>query len=216
MQVSMSNHKSTESAIKNLEIQVGQLAKKIAENSSRGFGANTEKNPKKECKVVMTRSKREIIIEDESRTSEEKELGAEGEKENKGDHMEERKINEAGEEKNAKKRDNEEEKKIKSELAREKKKEKKIKVRQFTFPANFVIMDIEEDVEIPLILGRSFMLTTNCVVDMGKGNLEMSVDDQKVTFNLFEAMKHPSDHKAYFKAEKVEHEVDMVARAMVL
>ena len=116
----------------------------------------------------------------------------------------------------AKKRDNEEEKKIKSELAREKKKEKKIKVRQFTFPANFVIMDIEEDVEIPLILGRSFMLTTNCVVDMGKGNLEMSVDDQKVTFNLFEAMKHPSDHKAYFKAEKVEHEVDMVARAMVL
>ena len=85
----MSNHKSTESAIKNLEIQVGQLAKKIAENSSRGFGANTEKNPKKECKVVMTRSKREIIIEDESRTSEEKELGAEGEKENKGDHMEE-------------------------------------------------------------------------------------------------------------------------------
>ena len=30
MQVLMSNHKSTESAIKNLEIQVGQLAKQIA------------------------------------------------------------------------------------------------------------------------------------------------------------------------------------------
>jgi len=29
MQVSMSNHKSTESAIKNLEIQVGQLAKQL-------------------------------------------------------------------------------------------------------------------------------------------------------------------------------------------
>ena len=43
MQVSMSNHKSIESAIKNMEIQVGQLAKQIAENSSRGFGANTEK-----------------------------------------------------------------------------------------------------------------------------------------------------------------------------
>ena len=34
MQVSMSNHKSTESAIKNLEIQAGQLAKQIADNSS--------------------------------------------------------------------------------------------------------------------------------------------------------------------------------------
>jgi len=48
MKVSMSNHKSTESAIKNLEIQVGQLAKQIAENSSESFGANTEKNPKEE------------------------------------------------------------------------------------------------------------------------------------------------------------------------
>ena len=28
-------------------------------------------------------------------------------------------------------------------------------------------------------------------------------------------MKHPSDHKAYFRIEKVEHEIDMVARAMV-
>ncbi|KHN45789.1 hypothetical protein glysoja_043358, partial [Glycine soja] len=44
-----------------------------------------------------------------------------------------------------------------------------VKVRQFTFPAAFVIMDIEEDAEIPLILGRPFMLTANCVVDMGKG-----------------------------------------------
>ena len=91
-----------------------------------------------------------------------------------------------------------------------------VKVRQFIFPTDFVIMDIEEDAKIPLILGRPFMLIANCVVDMGKGNLKMSVDDQKVTFNLFEAMKHPSDHKAYFKVEKVEHEVDMVARAMVL
>ena len=77
-------------------------------------------------------------------------------------------------------------------------------------------MDIEEDAEIPLILGCPFMLTANCVVDMGKGNLEMSEDDQKITFNLFEAMKHLSDHKAYFRIEKVEHEIDMVARAMIM
>ena len=46
MQVTMSNHKSTKSAIKNLEIQVGQLAKQIAKNSSGNFEANTKKNPK--------------------------------------------------------------------------------------------------------------------------------------------------------------------------
>jgi len=55
-----------------------------------------------------------------------------------------------------------------------------VKVCQFTFPMDFVIMDIEEDAEIPLILGCPFMLTAKCVVDMRNGNLEMSVDDQKV------------------------------------
>ena len=65
-----------------------------------------------------------------------------------------------------------------------------VKVHHFTFPVDFVIMDIEEDTKIPLILGRPFMLTANCVVDMGNGNLEMSVDNQKVTFNLFKAIKY--------------------------
>ncbi|KAL5137698.1 hypothetical protein HKD37_10G028032 [Glycine soja] len=57
MQVSMSNQKSTESAIKNLEVQVGQLTKQLADRSSRSFSANIEKNPKEECKAVMTRSR---------------------------------------------------------------------------------------------------------------------------------------------------------------
>lgn len=30
---------------------------------------------------------------------------------------------------------------------------------------------------------------------MGNDNLEISVENQKLTFNLFEAMKHPSDTK---------------------
>jgi len=65
MQVSLSNHKSTESAINNLEIQVGQLAKQQADNSSNKFGANTENNPKEECKVVMTRGRMETMAEEE-------------------------------------------------------------------------------------------------------------------------------------------------------
>ena len=129
MQVSMFNHKSTESTIKNLEIQVGQLAKQIAESSSGGFGANTEKNPKEECKVVITRRKRGLSVEDESRSN-----GGEleVEKEKEGDQMGERKINEVDEvenEKNHKKRKSEgdeikesEKKKTKSELVKEKKK----------------------------------------------------------------------------------------------
>ena len=53
-----------------------------------------------------------------------------------------------------------------------------VKVRHFIFLVDFVIMDIEEDTEIPLILGRPFILTANCVVDMGNGNLELSIDNK--------------------------------------
>jgi len=65
MQVTISNHKSTESALKNLEIQVGQLAKQLVEKSSNNFGANTEKNPKEECKAVVTRSRKLVAAEEE-------------------------------------------------------------------------------------------------------------------------------------------------------
>ena len=51
--------------MKNLEVQVGQLTKQIADKSSNSFVANTNQNPKEECKAVMTRSKRFMEAEDE-------------------------------------------------------------------------------------------------------------------------------------------------------
>ncbi|XP_006584227.1 uncharacterized protein [Glycine max] len=81
-----------------------------------------------------------------------------------------------------------------------------VKVHYFTFLVDFVIMDIEKDTKIPLILGRPFMLTANCMVDMGNGNMEMSIDDQKVTFNLFEAIKYPEEDRRCFKVEEVDKE----------
>ena len=72
MQITMSNHKSTESGIKNLEIYVGQLAKQIVDNSSSTFGANTKKNPKEECKAIMTRSRKATMMENEGTISDKK------------------------------------------------------------------------------------------------------------------------------------------------
>ncbi|XP_047173288.1 uncharacterized protein LOC124841133, partial [Vigna umbellata] len=42
LQVTISNHKRTEAAIRNWEIQVGQLAKKLEDMPDRSFWANTE------------------------------------------------------------------------------------------------------------------------------------------------------------------------------
>ena len=46
-------------------MQVGQLAKQLVEQSTGNFVTNTKKNPKKEHKVVLTRSKRKESLEKE-------------------------------------------------------------------------------------------------------------------------------------------------------
>jgi len=55
MQASLSNKKSTEASIRNLETQVGQLAKQLADNQGSQFSANTQTNPKEHCKNITTR-----------------------------------------------------------------------------------------------------------------------------------------------------------------
>ncbi|KAL5187214.1 hypothetical protein HKD37_05G012932 [Glycine soja] len=137
MQVTMSNHKSIESALKNLEIQVGQLAKQLAEESSNSFGANTEKNPKEKCKVVVTRSRKLVAAEDEDVVSlkdttvkkKNEVTNAMSQREEKQIMVEEKEIKdqekeiEVGKEKE-KVEKNEEEEKSRSEKEREKRKEK--------------------------------------------------------------------------------------------
>jgi len=58
-------------------------------------------------------------------------------------------------------------------------------VKHFIFPTDFVVMDICEDTDIPVILGRPFMLTASCIVDMGRRKLELGFEDQKIDFDLF-------------------------------
>ena len=83
MQVFMSNHKSMELAIKNIEVQVGQLAKQLAKKSTANYVANNEKNPKEECKAVVPKSQgREIMEKREKKTEGE----VESEEEKKGEN----------------------------------------------------------------------------------------------------------------------------------
>ena len=44
-----------------------------------------------------------------------------------------------------------------------------IKVGKFIFLVNFVIMDMEEDTEVPLLLGRPFLATVAALIDVKKG-----------------------------------------------
>jgi len=48
-----------------------------------------------------------------------------------------------------------------------------VRVGEFTFPVDFVVMEIDEDKDVPLILERPFMKTTKVVIDVEKEKLKM-------------------------------------------
>ncbi|XP_022887044.1 uncharacterized protein LOC111402945, partial [Olea europaea var. sylvestris] len=66
-----------------------------------------------------------------------------------------------------------------------------VKVEKFIFPADFLILDMEEDKDVPLILGQPFLATGRAIVDVQKGQLILRLGDEQISFNVFKAMKFP-------------------------
>ena len=65
-----------------------------------------------------------------------------------------------------------------------------VQVDKFTFPEDFVVMDMKEDEEVPFILGRPFMKTARIIVDVDKEELQVRTQDEEVTLNLFGGLKN--------------------------
>ena len=79
-----------------------------------------------------------------------------------------------------------------------------VKVEKFIFPADFIVLDMEEDKEIPIILGRPFLATGRAMIDVQRGELKLRVQEEEVKFNVFEAVRHPAESDTCFMAEIVE------------
>ncbi|KAM6589718.1 hypothetical protein CsatA_012323 [Cannabis sativa] len=66
-----------------------------------------------------------------------------------------------------------------------------VQVDKFIFPADFIILDYEEDREVPIILGRPFLATGRTLIDVEKGELTMRAQDEQATFKVFHPMRAP-------------------------
>ena len=51
------------------------------------------------------------------------------------------------------------------------------------------------------------MLTASCVVDMGKKKLELGIDNQKISFDLFDEEKHLSDQNVCLQVKEFDEKV---------
>ena len=59
-----------------------------------------------------------------------------------------------------------------------------IKVGKFIFPMDFVVMDMEEDTQVPLLLGRPFLATGAALIYVKKRELTLRVGEEAIHFNL--------------------------------
>ncbi|XP_061356324.1 uncharacterized protein LOC133300754 [Gastrolobium bilobum] len=83
-----------------------------------------------------------------------------------------------------------------------------VKVDKFIFPADFIVLYMEEESEIPLLLGRPFLATARAMIDVEQGKLELRMNDEKITINVFDAMKNSTDQNDCFRLEVCEEELE--------
>nr|GEX09349.1 reverse transcriptase domain-containing protein [Tanacetum cinerariifolium] len=65
-----------------------------------------------------------------------------------------------------------------------------VEVGNFTFPANFVILKMEEDGKVLLILARPFLHTADAVIRVKQKQLNLRVGTERMIFNIDSAIKH--------------------------
>ena len=79
-----------------------------------------------------------------------------------------------------------------------------VKVDKFIFPVDFIVLDMEDDKEIPIILGRPFLATGRAMINVHKGELKLRVQDDEVRFSVFNGVRHPAESDACFMIEAIE------------
>ncbi|GJU66846.1 hypothetical protein Tco_1253105 [Tanacetum coccineum] len=57
-----------------------------------------------------------------------------------------------------------------------------VEIGKFTFPVDFIILDMPEDIKVPLILGRPFLSTARAKIDVYKRKITLRVGEENIIF----------------------------------
>nr|GEY84623.1 reverse transcriptase domain-containing protein [Tanacetum cinerariifolium] len=69
-----------------------------------------------------------------------------------------------------------------------------VKVGNFYFSADFVVIDFDVDPRVPLILGRSFLKTKRDLIDVFERELTLLVGKEAITFNLDQTLRYSANY----------------------
>ncbi|XP_074271810.1 uncharacterized protein LOC141595744 [Silene latifolia] len=65
-------------------------------------------------------------------------------------------------------------------------------VGKLVIPCDFIVMDMPEDYNVPIILGRPCLATGGAMIDVKSGKLSLQVGEDRVEFELHKSMEAPS------------------------
>nr|GEU69792.1 hypothetical protein [Tanacetum cinerariifolium] len=84
-------------------------------------------------------------------------------------------------------------------------------IGKFVFPVDFIILDMPEDIKVPLILERPFLSTAHAKIDVFKRKITLRVGEEKI---IFKSVKHASNliKRVYMLSLKERMELDLEAR----
>ncbi|GJY40588.1 reverse transcriptase domain-containing protein [Tanacetum coccineum] len=86
-------------------------------------------------------------------------------------------------------------------------------IGKFVFLVDFIILDIPEDIKVPLILGRPFLSTAHAKIDVYKRKITLRVGEEKI---IFKSIKAASSliKRVYMLSLRERMELDLEARLM--
>ncbi|GJY72428.1 hypothetical protein Tco_0476131 [Tanacetum coccineum] len=86
-------------------------------------------------------------------------------------------------------------------------------IGKFTFLIDFIILDMPEDIKVPLILGRPFLSTARSKIDVYKRKITLRVGEEKI---IFKSVKPASSliRRVYMLTLRERMELDLEARLM--
>ncbi|GJV80998.1 retrovirus-related pol polyprotein from transposon TNT 1-94 [Tanacetum coccineum] len=88
-----------------------------------------------------------------------------------------------------------------------------VRIGKFTFPVDFIILDMPADIKVPLILGRPFLSTARAKIDVYKRKINLRVGEENI---IFKSVKPASIliKRVYMLSLREKIELDLEARLM--
>ncbi|GJX60578.1 putative reverse transcriptase domain-containing protein [Tanacetum coccineum] len=88
-----------------------------------------------------------------------------------------------------------------------------VRIGIFTFPIDFIILDMPEDIKVPLILGRPFLSTARAKIDVYTRKITLRVGEEKI---IFKSVKPASSliKRVYMLSLRERMELDLADRIM--